>query len=373
MSKEITLSQSNLLTQARYDFTKIEKRAVYFIIQEVRRQFVDNADGQKDLFGDLVVQMDTTKLKGSDTVLRDVYNSLKSLRRKSIWIEDDERVLEVGYINYFEHMKRSSQLEVQVSNKILPYLVKLAKEFTTYSLTVAISLKTKYSQRFYEYCSQFKSTGFMYVKIDELRSQMMIEEKYSRYATLRARVIDTAHKELKELYDKGECDLYFEYSEDRFGRTVVGLKITIITRDAENKRVENQNPNDLAHQIRLWLESWLNARRRPKNKEWVNGVINHLKLHTDLLPKAYKRLEKMQRVQSPDSYGAYARHIIEEDFLSQATTIHQAAEDIKPEKEPKKDDHPHKQLSLLEEAEKLTKEEEAQALADIEKLKGDMA
>ena len=115
--REITLSQSNLLTQAKYDFTKVEKRAVYFIIQEVRRQFVENQNGQKDLFDDLVVQMDTSKLQGTETELREIYKSLKSLRRKSIWIEDDERVLEVGYINYFEHYKHSKSLEVQVSKK----------------------------------------------------------------------------------------------------------------------------------------------------------------------------------------------------------------------------------------------------------------
>jgi len=39
MSKsEIKLAQANVLTQARYNFTVVEKRAVYYIIKEVRRQ-----------------------------------------------------------------------------------------------------------------------------------------------------------------------------------------------------------------------------------------------------------------------------------------------------------------------------------------------
>jgi len=313
--QEITLSQSNLLTQARYDFSKVEKRAVYFIIQEVRRQFVD-APGQKTLFDDLVVRMDTSKLQGTETQLREVYFALKSLRRKSIWLEDDERVLEVGYINYFEHMKRSSTLEVQVSNKILPYLVKLAREFTTYSLTVAIALKTKYSQRFYEYCSQFRNTGFMYIKVDDLRKQMMIEDKYSRYATLKVKVLDTAQAELEELYKKGECDLYFTYTEDRSGRTVNGLKITVHTREAEQAKEDLLKPEDMVFYIRTWLESWLAAGMRPKNKTWVNKVIKHIQLHAEKIKPLYERLAKMQTKQAPESYGAYARHIIEEDFLN---------------------------------------------------------
>lgn len=180
MSKnEITLAQANVLTQARYNFTVVEKRAVYYIIKEVRRQFIERQDGQKDLFSDLVIKIKTADLQGPDigTELREVYLSLKNLRRKSIWIEDQERVLEVGYINYFEHLKREPNLEVQVSHKILPFLVELAEQFTTYSLTVAISLKAKYSQRFYEYCSQFKSTGFLYISISDLRGKMLLEKK----------------------------------------------------------------------------------------------------------------------------------------------------------------------------------------------------
>ena len=104
MSKnEIKLAQANVLTQARYNFTVVEKRAIYYIIKEVRRQFIEVPGGQRDLFNDLVIKIKTADLQGPDigTELREVYLSLKNLRRKSIWIEDQERVLEVGYINYF--------------------------------------------------------------------------------------------------------------------------------------------------------------------------------------------------------------------------------------------------------------------------------
>ena len=311
-NREITLAQANTLTQARYNFTVVEKRAVYFIIKEVRKQFVENKNGQKDLFNDLVVKMSTDELQKTDTSLRDVYKSLKSLRRKSIWIEDDERVLEVGYINYFEHIKREPSLEVQVSHKILPFLVELAEQFTTYSLTVAISLKTKYSQRFYEYCSQFRTSGFFTISIKELREKLILGDMYPRYALLKEKVIDIAHKELKELYKKGQCDLYFEYTEDRTGRTVERLNITIISKAAQK---EPPKLDDMIYQIKAWLSLWLAAKQRPKNKTWVDTVIKHLQLHANDIPTLYERLVSMQKKEPNTSYAAYARHIIEEDFL----------------------------------------------------------
>lgn len=311
---EITLAQSNALTQARYDYSTVEKRAVYFIIKEVRRQYIETNEGNKDLFNDLIVNLKTSELQKTDTALREMYLALRTLRKKDVWIEDDNKVLCVGYINYFEHKKGESCLEVQVSKKILPYMVELASQFTAYSLTVAISLKTKYSQRFYEYCSQFKKQKFFTISIGDLRHKFMIEDKYPRYALIKDRVIEPAYNELKEMYEQGQCDLYFNYSEEKVGRSVLRLNITVITREEENQK-KQFNPEDYIFYINNWLGAWLQVSTRPKNKAWVESVVKELQLHPDKAPKLYKRLEKMQKEQVETNYAAYARHIIEEDFM----------------------------------------------------------
>src|SRR5665648_55936 len=157
-------------------------------------------------------------------------------------------------------------------------------QFTTYSLTVAISLRTKYSQRFYEYCSQFKATGFLYISINDLRKKMMLGDSYPRYALLKSKIIDVAHKELKSTYESGGCDLYFNYSEDKSGRTVNGLKIVIISKE---RQPEPLKIDDLVYYIRMWLTSWLNAATKPKNKAWIDKVIKHMQKNPDQLPKLY--------------------------------------------------------------------------------------
>ncbi|MFW6383697.1 MAG: replication initiation protein [Nanoarchaeota archaeon] len=313
---ETTLAQSNLLTQARYDYSKIEKRAVYFIIQQVRKQFVEVPDGQRDLFNDLVVKMSTKSLQRSESRLEDIYRALRSLRKKDLFIKDDEQVLCVGYINYFRHKIGDEELEVQVSHKILPYLVELAEQFTSYKLIVAISLKNKYSQRFYEYCSQFKRTGFMPVKVSKLREQMMLENKYPRYALLKRYVIEPAQKELEELYNRGECDLYFTYKEHKKGRTVHQIDLFIHWNGDEGESGENVlKLEDQVFHIRNWLFMWLSASKRPKNKRWIDKVIKHINLNTDLIPKLYNRLNDLVKKEPNKNHAALARHIIEEDFL----------------------------------------------------------
>jgi len=141
---------------------------------------------------------------------------------------------------------------------------------------------------------------------------MMLGDSYPRYALLKKYVLDVAHKELKSTYEGGNCDLYFNYSEDKSGRTVNGLKIVIISRD---RQPEAMKIEDLVYYIRMWLTSWLNAATKPKNKAWIDKVIKHLQKNPDQLPKLYDRLVRMQEKETASSYAAFARYIIEEDYL----------------------------------------------------------
>jgi plasmid replication initiation protein len=312
---DVTLAQANALTQARYNFTAIEKRAVYFIIKEVRRQFIETNTGQKDLFDDLVVRINTEDLQKTDSKLKHVYDSLRSLRKKSIYIEDNDRVLDVGYINYFEHKKRDPHLDVQVSRKILPYLVELAGQFTSYSLTVAISLKTKYAQRFYEYCSQFEHSGFFVTTQEQLRDKLMLGDAYPRWSLLQKYVIDVAQKELQKAFEAGQCNLYFTYKPEKSGRTVTQIKFFIHS-DGKTKSPDDAlKLDDCVYHIRTWLSMWLAADKRPKNKRWIDGVIKHIQLNPDLVPQLYQRLNKLVKEEPGRNHAALARHIIEEDFL----------------------------------------------------------
>jgi hypothetical protein len=53
----------------------------------------------------------------------------------------------------------------------------------------------------------------------------------------------------------------------------------------------------------------------PKNKAWIDKVIKHLQKNPDQLPKLYDRLVRMQEKETAASYAAFARYIIEEDYL----------------------------------------------------------
>ena len=322
--REVTIVQSNKLTQARYDFSVAEKRAVYILIDEVRKQFVEGVTMQRNLFNDLLIHISTRYLSQNNLNLREIYDAMKSLRDKKIWVNEGGEHLELGFISHFDHEFRSSYIQIETSHKILPYLVELASHFTAYNLTVAIGLKTKYGQRLYEYCSQYENndpdpkhtnSGYFYLTLKDLRQKFMVESKYPRYALIKKFVIDPAHKEIKELYDAGQCNLYFEYREEKYGRTVERLHFFVYSKNMRKNAVNSDNLLDQIYYIRIWLEEWLAVKKRPRNKEWVNKTISHLNMHPDLITRLYKRLAKLKAKEPLKNHAALARYIIEEDFL----------------------------------------------------------
>ena len=79
--RDIVLSQDNALTTARYKFDLIEKRALYSIIRNIRAQYIENENGRRDLFDDLIITIHEEELKkcGDNTKMQNIYDALKRL------------------------------------------------------------------------------------------------------------------------------------------------------------------------------------------------------------------------------------------------------------------------------------------------------
>ena len=317
---DVILRQDNRITMARYELSLIEKRVMYFVLKEIRKQFVLSESGQRDLFDDLVVKMESSKLTKevySDNPAR-VKQALKSLRLRSFEFDNGEpedstkhHWFEVGFINWAEWNKDGGSVDVQISSKILPFYVELTSQYTEYSLVVAMSLKSKWSQRMYELCAQWRSAGGFQVSIVELREMFKLENEYDRYGSFKKFVLDVAQKELKALYDKGECDLYFNYSEKKEGRSVVALSFKIIKSNDQ----ESVSHQDIDYMLRTELHSMFDTKRQPKNLTFVGELMTILRLNPDDLERCYKKLLYVRQNIPKEEEARYMRFVINEEFL----------------------------------------------------------
>lgn len=318
MKKDITLAQDNELTLSRYNFSPIEKRCLYYVIKEVRRLYIDKEieEGDKvykDLFSDMYLTLEPQQLQSLGDKVKDVYSALKRLQDRKIEIDNEKMWLMTSWVLVAKHDKDADLYTVQVSREILPYLVELAEQFTTYSLTVALTLKSTYSQRFYELCSMYKNKGAFFLTLDKLRYIFKLEEfkTYQNTAELKRRVIDVAQKELQELYDEGQCDLYFTYRvKDKKGKKIMSYWFDIQTiKTDEQKRIEVQTT---AEQIKAILQI---VKTFVKNdKKYIKRLEIALHLNPSNVTEILQKLRIKVNDYPSGDIAPIIRYVLREDY-----------------------------------------------------------
>ncbi len=318
MENSILLAQDNKLTLSRQNFTPIEKRCLYYVIKEVRRIYVnrdlqENETSYQNIFSDMFLMLKAEQLQQLGDEVKDVYNALRKLRYKEIIIENEDIWVTTSWLLKAKHEKNKNIYEVQVSSELLPYLVELASQFTEYSLTVAISLKSTYSQRFYEICCMYRNKGKFFLEIEKLRYMLKIENKkaYDNTAELKRRVLDIAQKELQYLFESGQCDLYFTYRrKDMDKKRILSFWFDIHTRETEEQKRLQYAETEI--QIKRILE--ICGLFIKRDSKYLERLKSFLYINLDIVRDVLDKLEKKVNDYSKKEIPAIIRYVLREDF-----------------------------------------------------------
>ena len=299
------VAQDNALTNSRQEYTRIEKNCMYHIIARVRHDYIDTNYGQKDLFGDLEIMIPRNVASDSGKNITEVIQGFKALRDKSYVIKQpDGKTLIIGPIDWAEYNPKNKEFTVHVSKRIMPYYVELANHFTAYDATVAISLKSQWSQRFYELCCQYRDKGSFFLDLVNMRSMFALENKYPRKFDFEKNVINVARDELKALYEEEQCDTCFEYHEDIEVKN--RYQFTIITKMAE----EQKQMEFKATQQQLFYITSLLKRYFKRDKKYVDRVIKALSLEPNKIQGIFDRLTELEKDTKPSEMAPLMRYIL---------------------------------------------------------------
>ena len=217
-----------------------------------------------------------------------------------------------GWILEAKYYKKKNLYSVKVSGDIMPYLVELAANFTTYDLTVAISLKSTYSQRFYEFCSQYKNreNKTFFYSVEKLREMLMLEDKYTLTADFRRNVLEVAQKELKEAYDNGQCDLWFEYAvKDTDKRKILSYFFFVHTREDEERKTDYQTVEACIIRITSVLTSFF-----PRDKKFIKRVQTEIRLRPDIAIEIVEKLDKKVLDYDRKDIPPIIRFVLNQDY-----------------------------------------------------------
>ena len=309
--KDVLLRQGNPLTESRYKFSNYEKNAFYVVVKQVRRDYVEREPPRTE-FENMRVKIPKSALSeiGDEDHTKEARQALRNLRNKTIEFEDEEgNWLYCGFINQAKYIAKEKVYEVEVSRDLMPYLVELSRHYTEYSLLVAISLKSIYSQRFYELCCQYRNLGKYGKTVDQLKQMFYLEGKYSQLYLFKQKVLDVAQKELKTAYEENQCDLWFDYVQDGRGEKA-HFEFFVHTR--ENQRKQKEAADEVLKEYRGIL-TFLRATIK-KDPKYIERVSKQLELEIEKVTPIYHKFLELQKDFSGASLAKMARWILKTDY-----------------------------------------------------------
>ena len=177
------------------------------------------------------------------------------LMKKPFKIGDEK----FNWVYYAKYKEGDNYVTLKIAPELKPYLLALQGKFIEYNIVNILPLKSPYVIRFYEllkskwkehkhYHPNAKSYTFE-LKIAWLREHFEIPKTYQYSSHIKERIIEKAKKQFK-----AKTDIKFDYKEDKIGRKVDRIIITV----KDNDKGSNNYLRDLKSFISFYRKNKVN-------------------------------------------------------------------------------------------------------------------
>jgi plasmid replication initiation protein len=222
--KNLIITHSNRLTEARYSLTVNEQRIVLFMIAQIQPE-------DEELQEYAINIGDFAKLLGikNKNIYADTKNLLHGLLSKVLYIPNDNGYLMTNWVSSAEYKDDEGVVLLSFDKKLKPYLLMLKEQFTKYKLFTVTQFHSSYAIRIYMLLKQYMAIGVREFELEDFRKRLNLENKYPRFADFRRWVIDAAKKELSKKDKAGNyiSDLNFELETITRSRKITRLRFII--------------------------------------------------------------------------------------------------------------------------------------------------
>jgi len=214
-----TITQDNSLVSASYTLSLNEKRLLMLALSKVDPLSKIWLDGQRITIhaSDLSEQFKIDKKKAYG-VLRD---ALDKLYNRSVRIQGDhENGEEIRWLSAKKYQTGEGVVALAFGREMVHLLSGMVDYFTSYKILAVSEFKSIHSIRIYELASQFVSTGWRVIPLDDFRSMLQVD--YPVWQNFKTRILDVACKKISE-----KSDITLSYTLIKKGCTVHAVKIFV--------------------------------------------------------------------------------------------------------------------------------------------------
>ncbi|KAB1469243.1 RepB family plasmid replication initiator protein [Cronobacter sakazakii] len=202
LNKKRSLYQANVLTQAKDGLSRDQRRIFYLMLDSIAGhgwpeggvfRIDHNFYSQVYKLSEKEAREDIRRamadFRGKEITLYETWEGGGTVKREMAWTTSRWTSEERGIY------------QIKVNADLREFMEPFANElpFTTYRLEQVARVPSKYSMKLLEALSQFKSTGFWAIKLDDLRERWELPGSYEKWSLLKARVLDPALADIKKL------------------------------------------------------------------------------------------------------------------------------------------------------------------------------
>lgn len=258
-SKNLTVTQSNILTNASYKFTLNEQRVMLMVLAQIDSMKKEYT--KKDSFK--ITAKEYSQIFGGHP--KTAYRDLKDVgdklfeRKLTFPLPGKGRYVKTRWVYEVEYDSNEGAITLQIAPRMLPLLTQLSEKFTSYQLIHTVKFKSAYTHRLYQLLVQWKSVGSVKIPLDGLRQRLELTDYYQEYKNLSRRILKPSIEEINT-----HSDLKVSMKEIKEGRSVVAVSLEFKEKAAKKSSTIHKSQPKQSFKESTEVESKLN-----------DGDINH--------------------------------------------------------------------------------------------------
>lgn len=229
MKNKVVIKSNNLI-EARYNLSALEQKLLLITISEIKNseKNVNTIDfTTKELYK--ILSITSNRQNELRKILEDLVNKSIIIIDRSL--SNRKKTLITHWFSSVTYHENGT-IKISFDTELLPYLLQLKTNFTTYTLDNILLMKKKYSIRFYELLKQYQKLGKRIFNVTELREILNCENEYLRFQSFEQRIINPAIKEINN-----HSDIIVEYTKLKKGKSISEIEFTIKSKRAvENSK-----------------------------------------------------------------------------------------------------------------------------------------
>lgn len=217
--RRMTVAKHNsLVRDMRYDLNLREQKVLLYLISKIKPED-DKFSRYQASVTTLCDVCGIAQSRGNIIELRKI---MLELRNKGFWLPTPSGgSVTASWLAKCEFDKANITATVTFDEDLLPYLLQLRENYTSYELEFVLAMQSRHGIRLFELVKSYAYQGFFDIPLSDLRDILRITG-YTEYNNFKVRVLDVAVDEINRY-----TDINVAYEAVRNGRKVALIRFII--------------------------------------------------------------------------------------------------------------------------------------------------